>query len=203
MTDALLGMIPHYGAWLLFAVTFLSCLAVPIPSSLLMMTAGGFAGAGELDLAGVAGASLAGALLGDQVGYGIGRAVPAMDRLQQARSQQVRDLAGSAQAMLGRRGVSAVFLSRWLFSAVGPWINFVAGSGRFSWLRFSLASGLGELVWVSLYLGLGVWFSSQIEAASEMASSVLGALASGFIFVILLRMLVRKLRGELKGAIDP
>ena len=41
MTDALLGMIPHYGAWLLFAVTFLSCLAVPIPSSLLMMTAGG------------------------------------------------------------------------------------------------------------------------------------------------------------------
>ncbi|MCB1383375.1 MAG: DedA family protein [Notoacmeibacter sp.] len=199
MTDALLGMIPHYGAWLLFAVTFLSCLAVPIPSSLLMMTAGGFAGAGELDLAGVAGASLAGALLGDQVGYGIGRAVPAMDRLQQARSQQVRDLAGSAQAMLGRRGVSAVFLSRWLFSAVGPWINFVAGSGRFSWLRFSLASGLGELVWVSLYLGLGVWFSSQIEAASEMASSVLGALASGFIFVILLRMLVRKLRGELNN----
>ena len=52
MTDWLLALVPQYGLWLLAATTFCSCLALPFPASILMMTAGGFVAAGfdaELD----------------------------------------------------------------------------------------------------------------------------------------------------------
>ena len=41
MTDWLLALVPTYGLWLLAAATFLSCLAIPIPVSILMLAAGG------------------------------------------------------------------------------------------------------------------------------------------------------------------
>lgn len=62
MTDWLLGMVPTYGGWLLALSTFLSCLALPIPASLLMLVAGGFVAAGDLTLVGSTGAALAGAV---------------------------------------------------------------------------------------------------------------------------------------------
>ena len=50
MTDWLLALVPQYGLLLLAATTFLSCLALPLPASILMLTAGGFAAAGDLVL---------------------------------------------------------------------------------------------------------------------------------------------------------
>lgn len=72
MTDTLLALVPEHGALVLFIATFLSCLAVPIPSSLLMLAAGAFVASGDLAALPVAVAALSGAILGDQVGYGIG-----------------------------------------------------------------------------------------------------------------------------------
>ena len=74
MTDWLLALVPQYGVWLLAGSTFLSCLALPIPASILMLAAGGFASAGDLSMTGAAGAALAGAVAGDQTGYFAGRA---------------------------------------------------------------------------------------------------------------------------------
>ena len=50
MTDWLLALVPQYGLWLLAATTFFSCLALPFPASIMMLTAGGFVAAGDLAL---------------------------------------------------------------------------------------------------------------------------------------------------------
>jgi membrane protein DedA with SNARE-associated domain len=68
----LLALVPEHGVPVLFVATFLSCLAVPIPSSLLMLAAGAFVASGDLAALPVAAAALGGAVLGDQLGYGIG-----------------------------------------------------------------------------------------------------------------------------------
>ena len=73
MTDWLLALVPQYGVWLLAACTFLSCLGLPIPASILMLTAGGFVAAGDLSLTGNVAAALGGAVAGDQAGYFGGR----------------------------------------------------------------------------------------------------------------------------------
>ena len=69
MTEWLLALVPQYGLWLLAATTFLSCLALPFPASILMLTAGGFAAAGDLILWQALLAAAGGGIAGDQLGY--------------------------------------------------------------------------------------------------------------------------------------
>ena len=50
MIETILALVPTYGLLLVALGTFLSCLALPVPSSLIMLSAGGFAAAGDLVL---------------------------------------------------------------------------------------------------------------------------------------------------------
>ncbi len=193
MTDWLLGLVPTYGLWLLAASTFLSCLALPIPASILMLAAGGFVAAGDLPLAGSVGAALAGAVGGDQVGYLAGRRGGAglLARLG-ARAAPI----SRARDLLARRGGGAVFLSRWLVSALGPYVNLAAGAAGLPWARFTLWGALGEAVWVGLYIGLGRAFTGNLAAASDLAVRVLGLLGAAVLALGLGAWLVATLRAE-------
>lgn len=179
MSDWLLALVPTYGLWLLGLVTFLACLAVPVPCSVLMLTAGGFAAAGDLVLWQVVAAALAGAVGGDQLGYRIGQqgGHPLLQRLSRAPSRA--RLVARALAEMERRGALGIFLTRWLFAPLGPWANFAAGAMAYPLARFTLWAVLGETVWVGLYCGLGYGFAGNIQAASSMAGSVLGLIAGG------------------------
>jgi len=73
MTELFLSLVIQYGVIILFVTTFLSCIALPVPASLVMLAGGGFAANGDLSLAGVLGAAYLGAVLGDQAGFRIGR----------------------------------------------------------------------------------------------------------------------------------
>lgn len=193
MTDWLLGLVPTYGGWLLAVATFLSCLALPIPASLLMLAAGGFAAAGDLTIAGSAGAALAGAVAGDQTGYFAGRAGGAglIARLG-AKAAPV----AKATDLLARRGGVAVFLSRWLVSALGPYVNVAAGAAGQGWARFTAWGVAGEAVWVGVYVGVGYSVAGNLAAASSMALDVLGFLAAGAVALGALIWLVMVLRAE-------
>lgn len=176
-TSWLLAMIPAYGPWILGIGTFLSCLALPVPTSLMMLTAGGFVAAGDLASGVVAAGALAGAVAGDQAGYQFGRlgGEPLLARL--SRDPKMARLIERARDEMGRRGAIGIFLTRWLFSPVGPYANFAAGAARFRWARFTIWATAGEMVWVGLYIGLGYGFAGNIGAASDLAGSVLGVLA--------------------------
>ncbi|MFO1202689.1 MAG: VTT domain-containing protein [Tabrizicola sp.] len=174
MTDWLLGLVPQYGLWLLAATTFLSCLALPFPASILMLTAGGFAAAGDLVLWQAFGAAAAGGIAGDQLGYWAGRGFGARV-LSRLRADPARDrLLAKADAMMDRRGIIAVFLTRWLISPLGPYVNLIAGSTRYGWPRFTASGVAGESVWAGLYVGTGYGFAGNVEAASQALGSALG-----------------------------
>jgi membrane-associated protein len=183
MTDWLLALVPSYGLWLLAAVTFCSCLALPIPASILMLAAGGFVAAGDLELFATLGAAAAGGIAGDQLGFWAGRwlGAPVLARLRRDPARE--KLLGRAVAMMDQRGAIGVFLTRWLFSPLGPWVNLTAGSTGFGWRRFTLAGIAGEAVWAGLYVGMGYGFAGNIEAASELLGSVLGFLAAGAVMI--------------------
>ena len=177
MTEWILGLVPTYGLWLLGSVTFLACLALPLPCSILMLTAGGFVATEDLVLWQVMAAALSGAVLGDQVGYHIGL-FGGHGLLARLADHPARGpLVTKAVDQMNRRGALGIFFTRWLFAPVGPWANFAAGATRFNHLRFTLWAIAGEAVWVSLYVLLGYGFAGNIEAASEMAGSSLGILA--------------------------
>ncbi|MGV8951509.1 MAG: DedA family protein [Cypionkella sp.] len=183
MTDWVLALVPTYGLWLLAATTFLSCLALPFPASILMLTAGGFVAAGDLELVSTLAAAAAGGIAGDQLGYWAGRWVGAPVLLRLRRDPARDKLLTRALGIMQARGVIGVFLTRWLFSPLGPWVNLTAGSTGYGWHRFTAAGVAGEAVWAGLYVGMGYGFAGNIEAASSMLGSVLGLVAASTVML--------------------
>lgn len=179
MTDWLLALVPTYGLWLIAATTLASCLALPIPASVIMLAAGGFAAAGDLVLWQVIAAALAGAMVGDQLGYFAGRKGGAalIDRM--ATKPTRAAVIARARTLMEAQGGLAVFLSRWLFSPLGPYVNLIAGAVGQPWRRFTLWGAAGEMVWCGLYVTMGHLFAGNLAQASDMLGSVLGLIATG------------------------
>ncbi|MGI3186435.1 DedA family protein [Nioella aestuarii] len=178
MTDTIFALVTAWGALVIFASSFLSCLALPIPTSLMMLSGGAFVAAGDLALWQVMAGAWGGAVLGDQTGYLIGRhgGAPLVDRI--ARSPARRAVLDRARKLVDRKGGLGVFFSTWLFAPLGPWANFIAGTAGLSWLRFTIWDVLGETIWVTAYVGLGYGFASQIEAVSDILGNAVGLLAA-------------------------
>lgn len=185
MIDTLYGLVPTHGPSVLFLATFLSCLAVPIPSSLLMIAAGAFVASGDLAALSVLGAALAGALIGDQTGYGAGRFGGGRLWQRLAASPTSGPMLRRAAEALDRRALSTVYFSRWLISALGPYVNLAAGATRVDWRRFSLASLLGETTWVLLYIGLGYAFAAHLEQMEGTVVPAIGFLGAGVMTLLL------------------
>jgi len=176
MSEDIFALVSDWGPVLIFASAFLSCLAVPIPTSLMMLAGGAFVASDDLALWQVVAAALTGAILGDQTGYLIGRhgGAPLVTRI--ARSPRRRAALDRARMLVDRWGGPGVFFSTWLFAPLGPWVNFIAGTTELSWRRFSIWDVLGETIWVSVYVGLGVEFASRIEAVADLLGSAVGLL---------------------------
>ncbi len=191
MTDWILLQLAQHGVVLLGVGTFLSCLALPIPASLLMLSAGAFVASGDLGFAATVGAALAGAVAGDQLGFLAGRSAGGRIEARLARRAKSRKLAERARDLTGRYGPSGVFLSRWLLSPLGPYANLAAGAGGLGWMIFTLAAVAGEIVWVMAYVGLGASFAANIDMIAELAGDMSGLLAAGTVTLGLGLMLRR------------
>ena len=185
MTDVFFELVSTYGVLLIFSSTFLSCLFLPIPSSLMMLVGGAFAASGDLSLIQVVGSAYVGAVLGDQVGYRIGRVGGPAVIARLSRDPTRAKMLERAQRAVDRHGGLAVFLSTWAFAQIGPWVNVIAGAAQLSPLRFTLWDALGEVFWVCIYVGAGYLFAAQIEAASEIISNASGFLAAGIVTLVL------------------
>ncbi len=181
MSELALALFADYGVPLLFGVTFLSCLAIPVPSSLLMLASGGFAATGDVTLGSVILAAYAGAVLGDNSGYWIARAFgPQLTRWLATRPRRAQ-LYVLAQGFMDRWGGSSIFLSRWLVAPLGPYVNYVSGLTKLNWPRFALWGMAGEVAWVGIYVGLGYAFSHNIARLADLLGDISGFLVAGVI----------------------
>lgn len=174
MSETIFALVTDWGPWVIFASAFLSCLALPIPTSLMMLTGGAFVSAGDLTMWEVALAAWGGAVLGDQAGFLIGRhgGTPLVDRL--ARSPARAAVLTKAKTLVEKRGGTGVFLSTWALAPLGPWVNFIAGATGLSWFRFTVADVIGEVIWIVLYVGLGYLFAANIAMVAEVMGDVVG-----------------------------
>lgn len=194
MTEAFFALVSAYGALAVFASAFLSCLALPIPTALVMLAAGAFAASGDLALWQVGLAAYAGAILGDQTGFLLGRAGGARLASIFERSPKRAELLARARSLVDRRGGIGVFFSTWLFAPLGPWVNFASGVAGLGWLRFTLWDAAGEAIWVTFYLGMGYLFADRIVELAAMLSDASGLLVAGLATAILGYALLRAAR---------
>lgn len=173
ITDQLLAALLVYGLPVLFGIILISSAGVPFPISLLLVAAGSFVEQGDMKLWQVITVASLAAVLGDQVGYGLSRwggrrLVHRLSRKMGAEAKLKK-----AEAALSKRwGGVGIFLSRWLITALGPWVNVASGVSAYPWRRFLFWDVLGEVLWVLLYVGIGYAFSNRVQAIAEILGNL-------------------------------
>jgi membrane-associated protein len=143
------------------------------------------------------------AVVGDTVGYEVGRKVgPRI--LASGFVAKRRKRLDAAQAYLARRGGAAVFLGRWtaFFRAVMP---ALAGSARMPYLRFLAYNASGGIAW-GVTVVLAGYFAGESFAKVE---HVMGRVAAAVLVVLILAGLLvwhvsrRRRREAADQASDP
>ncbi|HFC04666.1 MAG TPA: DedA family protein [Rhizobiales bacterium] len=199
MTDTLFLLVSQYGVPIILIATFASCLAVPIPTGFMMLASGAFVASGDLVLWQAVAAAWGGAIVGDQVGFQVGRrgGAPLIARIerQPARAKAL----GKARKLIARWGGPGVFFTRWLFSPLGPYVNLLGGASNLPRPMFTFWGVTGEAVWVTVYIGLGYSFSDHIDMISELIGDAVGFLAAGAVTLGLGYILMQKFKKDRLG----
>ncbi len=196
MSETFFELVATYGVWIVGLSSFFSCLLVPIPTALVMLAGGAFAASGDLSLVAVLGAAYAGAVLGDQTGYRIGRAFgPRLISLAETRPK-ARESFAKARQMVAEKGGPAVFITTWLLAPLGPWVNIAAGAGGLRPLIFTLWDAAGEAIWVSFYVLMGYFFASDILSLADILTDAAGFVVAAALTFGLGLVLVRRLRAR-------
>ena len=196
MNETLFGYVSTYGLPVVAVAAYLSCLAIPIPTSAVMLAAGAFAAAGDLILWQVVTLAWLAAVLGDQTGFFIGRKGGArIIEILEAHPRRAA-LIGNARALMQRWGGVGVFFSTWLFAPLGPWVNFLAGSAKLSWIRFTLWDIAGEAIWVGLYVSLGFQFAARLPDITTILNDWAGLISAAVVTLGLALFLLHKVRAS-------
>ena len=99
-----------------------------------------------------------------------------------------------AEALTKRWSGAGIFFSRWLITALGPWVNIASGIARYPWRRFLLWDVLGEVLWVTLYVGIGYAFSNRVQYLVEILGNLSWVIVGLILAVILGWQLVQYVR---------
>lgn len=145
-----LATLPAVGVYLLVGTVIgVESMGIPLPGEITLVSAALLASAGVTSPAWVASAAALGAVIGDSVGYAVGRrgGRPLLERLG---GRFPRHLGPAhldrAEQMFARCGVWAVFFGRFvalLRILAGP----LAGALRVPYRKFLLANATGGVVW--------------------------------------------------------
>ncbi len=132
LQTTLLDAMANYGTTALFFSILLASIGLPLPASFLLVVAGSFIAQGEMQLWPVMGASVLGAVMGDHIGYGIGHVGGRPFVLKLSQRLKAETLVEQAEKTMKKWGGIGVFLSRWLITAAGPYVNLTSGLTRLS-----------------------------------------------------------------------
>jgi membrane-associated protein len=155
---ALIHIPAHLGYVILFGLIAAESAGVPLPGETALITGGVFAQRGELELALVIPIAAAAAIIGDNVGYVIGRTGGRrlLERdgfLEHHRREIIR----RGEPFFARHGPKAVFLGRWMtgLRIAAAWL---AGINHMEWRTFVFWNALGGIAWATS-VGLLAYFA--------------------------------------------
>ncbi|HEY2140489.1 MAG TPA: DedA family protein [Solirubrobacteraceae bacterium] len=142
---------------LLFLVVMAESSGVPVPGETGLITAGILASQHKLQIEPVIALAAAGAILGDNIGYLIGRKggrwlLERPGRFQRQRLSALQN----GEAFFERHGPKAVFFGRFLLG-LRVWASWLAGATHMHWRSFFLWNALGGIVWATA-VGLVAYF---------------------------------------------
>ncbi|MDQ0693516.1 DedA family protein [Arthrobacter sp. W4I7] len=168
--DGLLNVSPLVAYIAVFCLVFAEdalFVGFVIPGETAAVLGGVVASRGEVQLAGMMIVAVLAAVLGDTVGYEVGKHLGSRFSRSRALSRHQKQMT-KAEDFLQRKGGWAVFLGRFIafFRAVMP---ALAGTSRMPYRRFLVFNAAGALVWGAGFVLLGYLAGNSYEAVAKAA----------------------------------
>ncbi|MEJ0093128.1 MAG: DedA family protein [Methylocella sp.] len=167
-------LISLHGYWVVFFVVMLESAGVPLPGETVLLLAAGYAGAtGRLDLQWVIVAAAAGAIIGDNIGFWIGRTWGAKFLLRYGKFIHLPEARLKlGQYLFERHGGKIVFVGRFV-AFLRVLAALLAGVNKYSWRKFLFFNASGAIVW-AVVMGVSAYFFGD---AIHRVSGLLGVVA--------------------------
>ena len=197
-------LLATYGYLAVFVFVGVESIGVPVPGETMLVTAAIYAGTtGRLSIFWVIVASAAGAIVGDNIGYLIGRT--GGYRLVKRYGRYIRleeDRLRLGQYLFDKHGPKVVFFGRFI-SVLRIFAAFLAGVNRMHWRLFLIFNAAGGIIWSTLY-GVGAYrLGQQLLRLSGRIDLVLAIIGVGVIIaaIVFLRRNEARLQREADAAV--
>jgi len=191
--DKFTDLVANSSEWaylIIFVFAYLDVLVPLVPSETAVITAGVVAAAGDLSLALIIPLAAAGAFLGDNTAYLIGRRFGARATQRFFPGEKARRRIEWADEQLKERGGELIVVGRFIPGGRTA-VALSSGTLRYPWRRFIMFDATAALVWASYSALLGYYGGKTFEGPWGLALALViaFAVAGGIEFV---RWLLRR-----------
>ncbi|MGA2455351.1 MAG: DedA family protein [Solirubrobacteraceae bacterium] len=169
-------LVQTFGYPLLFVLVMSESGGAPIPGETSLIAAGVLASQGKLQIELVIALAAAAAIVGDNIGYVIGRKggrwlLQRPGAFQRQRLEVLR----VGEPFFETHGPKAVFFGRFVLG-LRVWASWLAGATRMHWRSFVLWNALGGIAWASA-IGLLAYFLGHSAGSAVEAFGLYGLAA--------------------------
>jgi len=195
---ALIDIPPNVGYAAVFALIAVETMGIPVPGETALIAAALLAHDGQLEIVPLVALAAAAAILGDNVGFTIGRHGGRRLLLSPGPLQRHRRrVIDYGEPFFERHGAKAVFLGRWV-SGLRIASAWLAGINGMRWPTFLFWNALGGIVWAAS-VGFAVYALGDV---AEKIISVAGPVVAGLTVAVIVGVVVwrrRRARSEARS----
>lgn len=160
-------LIATHGYWAVFAIVMLESAGAPLPGETALLLAAIFAGAtGQLDIAWVIACAAAGGIIGDNLGFWIGRryGLPLLLKYGELIHLHEERLK-LGQYLFRHHGAKIVFFGRFI-AVLRIFAALLAGVNHYRWGPFLFYNAAGGIVWAAIFGLGGYYFGDAVHRVS-------------------------------------
>lgn len=181
MLAALIHIPANVGYAAVFALVAIETMGIPVPAETALIAAALLAHKGQMDIGTLVIVASAAAIIGDNVGFAIGRRYGRRLFLAPGPLQHHRHkVLEVGEPFFAKHGPKAVFLGRWV-SGLRIASAWLAGMNRMRWPVFVLWNALGGIAWASS-IAFAIYLLGSV---AEHALGIVGPAAAALVVIVI------------------
>ena len=201
--NSLSGPLTHYGLWAIALLVLIEDFGIPVPGETVLIAGAIYAGSGRLNVVAVGVVGFVAAVIGDNIGYLIGRfggraLVLRWGRYVFITPQRLEH----AESFFEHHGGKIITIARFI-EGLRQANGLIAGITHMHWLKFAAYNALGAALWVGTWVSVGYFAGQHITTIyNDITSySLYAAIAAVVLIAALVLLRLRRRRKKSAAAL--
>ena len=196
--NSLASPLEHYGLWAIFVLVLVEDFGIPVPGETVLIAGAVLGGSGRMNIVGVGLVGFVAAVLGDNIGYAIGRfGGRALVERWGRYVFLTKERLDWAEDFFNRHGGKIITVARFV-EGLRQANGLIAGVTQMHWLKFAAFNALGAALWVGTWVSVGYFAGQHITTIYTTITnySLYAAIAAVVIIGAFIAFRIRKRRHE-------